>query len=196
MGLSLDKINIVTAGDVVRDALPNLGRKYFYIGPKETQNLLAGLNVTETGDISKADFLLVTGYPENGSSLVELRDAIFHALDRKLPLLCANPDKFITLNDGIIVYCAGKIAHQYELLGGKVIYVGKPYPLIYEYTLKTLPNIDPSRVLCIGDSLETDIAGAKRMNFKSLLISTNPVTQENLILPDWQISALKEFSYV
>lgn len=191
MGLSFCEEEIVTAGDVVRDLCASnqlkLGSHYFYVGPTETHNLLEGLNYTETLDISQAKFLLVTGYPENS-----LLDLIHRALNLHLPLLCSNPDKFITLKDGTLVFCAGKIAEQYELLGGKVIYVGKPYPEIYKYTLKMLPKIIPERILCIGDSLETDIAGAKRMNFKSLLISTESLTQENLIFPDWQISSLNE----
>ena len=53
------------------------------------------------------------------------------ALERKLPLICANPDIVVERGDRLI-YCAGAIAELYRELGGEVIFYGKPHRPIYE----------------------------------------------------------------
>lgn len=52
----------------------------------------------------------------------------------------------------------GAIAALYEELGGKVTWVGKPYPRIYAEAARLIGN--PRPILCIGDSAEHDVAGA------------------------------------
>ena len=54
---------------------------------------------------------------------------------------------------------AGELADLYENLGGSVIRIGKPYPAIYEAALALAGNPDRERVVCVGDSIEHDIAG-------------------------------------
>jgi ribonucleotide monophosphatase NagD (HAD superfamily) len=57
------------------------------------------------------------------------------------------------------VLCAGSLAARYQELGGDVRSLGKPDPAIYQPVLQQL-GLDPKRVLAVGDSLHTDIAGA------------------------------------
>lgn len=200
MGLGALYYNaLITAGDVSRvllhkKSMPWKGNAYYYIGPDETSALLDELNFHRVGDIGKADFLLITGYPDNIPSLEKTRETLMEALRCKLPALCPNPDKSFAMKDKKIICCAGKIASQYELLGGTVFYVGKPFSAIYHYALSQFSITSPGRVLAIGDSLETDIAGAKRMGFKSLLVTSEKknAANENLIHPDWQVGSLGE----
>lgn len=184
---------LITAGEVTRILLQNgemgeIGKNYYYVGPEETAYLLDGLNFHKVKEIQEADFLLVTGYPNNEPSLNQIRDILLEALLKKMTLLCPNPDKSITLMNNQVQYCAGMIARDYEWLGGKVYYVGKPFSAIYEQVLKRYP-IAPDRILAIGDVLETDIAGAQRMGFKSLLVSKENMDM-HLIQPDWQWKVL------
>jgi len=62
------------------------------------------------------------------------------------------------------------VAELYEKLGGKVVYHGKPHPPIYARARAMLGGAAPERVLCIGDSLRTDIAGANAAGLDSLLL--------------------------
>jgi ribonucleotide monophosphatase NagD (HAD superfamily) len=55
--------------------------------------------------------------------------------------------------------CAGSLAVRYQELGGDVRSLGKPDPAIYRPVLEQL-DIPKARVLAVGDSLHTDIAGA------------------------------------
>ena len=54
--------------------------------------------------------------------LARLRPAIYH--------FCPNPDRTVQFGDRVI-YCAGAIAEAYENIGGEVVWVGKPYPMVY-----------------------------------------------------------------
>jgi HAD superfamily hydrolase (TIGR01459 family) len=108
-----------------------------------------------------ADFLLNTG-PDDllGPADPALYDDVLNeALAAGLKMLCANPDLEV-VRDGTRIICAGALAQVYAARGGTVIQRGKPDPAIYAPTLALL-LLDAPRVLAIGDSLRTDIAGAK-----------------------------------
>ncbi|MBV8870858.1 MAG: HAD hydrolase-like protein, partial [Acetobacteraceae bacterium] len=75
-----------------------------------------------------------------------------------LPMVCANPD-FEVVRGGSRILCAGALAAYYCEIGGDVRWVGKPDPAIYQHALDCL-GLPSSRVLAVGDSLRTDIAGA------------------------------------
>ena len=94
---------------------------------------------------------------------------------RGMTMICANPDIVIHRGETLI-YCAGALARRYEELGGKVVYAGKPYLPIYARALALVERargatIDKSRVLAIGDGMETDIAGAARAGLDALFVT-------------------------
>ncbi len=57
-------------------------------------------------------------------------------------------------------------------MGGMVTWFGKPHTGIYEFALSKLSNIPRSRILCIGDSLEHDVRGAKNFGCPVALVRT------------------------
>ena len=70
-----------------------------------------------------------------------------------------------------LIYCAGAIAELYRELGGEVIFYGKPHRPIYERALALAAEhggheIKLDRVLAIGDSVRTDLAGAHRLRHR------------------------------
>ena len=67
---------------------------------------------------------------------------------------------------------AGLIAKEYERMGGSVTWFGKPHPLIYTFALNKIREIEPKKVLCIGDSVEHDIRGSFNANCSSALVKT------------------------
>jgi ribonucleotide monophosphatase NagD (HAD superfamily) len=67
--------------------------------------------------------------------------------------------------------CAGALAQRYEERGGRVRWHGKPHPAIYETCLGLLEIADRARILAIGDSLRTDIAGAAGVGIDSLFVT-------------------------
>ena len=78
-------------------------------------------------------------------------------------MLCANPDIIVDRGDARL-WCAGAIARDYEAAGGKVVWFGKPHLPVYnrchEVLAKLTDTITPkSRVLAIGDGIQTDVPG-------------------------------------
>jgi ribonucleotide monophosphatase NagD (HAD superfamily) len=85
-------------------------------------------------------------------------------------MVCANPD-LVVIHGGRPALCAGALAEHYERIGGRVRWHGKPYPSVYDSCLALLGIVERRRLLAIGDSLRTDIAGAAGAGIASLLIA-------------------------
>ena len=96
----------------------------------------------------------------------DFRERLTICAERKLVMVCANPDRIVQRGDKII-YCAGSLADLYETLGGQVTMAGKPYAAIYQLAFAQADGragrlVPRDRVLAIGDGLPTDVAGANR----------------------------------
>lgn len=170
---------LVTAGDVARaEVIARFaGGRCHHIGPERDAPLFEALPVTRTADLVDADFILCTGLVDEYRETAEdYRPLLEQARDRGLPLVCANPDLVVHVGQDLIP-CAGAIAVLYELLGGAVLYCGKPHQSAYDRTLRVIAGcagrvIAASRVLAIGDGLDTDIRGAVGAGLPSLFIAS------------------------
>jgi HAD superfamily hydrolase (TIGR01459 family) len=160
---------IMSSGEAVYLALrerigtdfAGLGEKLYHLGPERDRDVFDTLPLAEVKTVAEADFLLNTGPddylgPDDPGIYTPILDA---ALAENLTMICANPDLEV-VRDGKRIICAGLLAQYYEAQGGKVLLRGKPDPAIYTPTLALL-GTEKSRTLAVGDSLRTDIAGAK-----------------------------------
>ena len=84
-------------------------------------------------------------------------------------MICANPDVTV-VRGGKHIACAGAVARAYEDLGGAVAYHGKPDPAAFAACAAKLSDIDAGRILVVGDSLATDIAGAAAAGLDALFV--------------------------
>ncbi len=169
MGLGRELYNgLITSGELVYAALGRAAwrssQHYLHVGPPELSDLLAGLSLEQTTDISVADFLLATGQCEEQSPLLE------QAQQWGLPMICANPDLDVMIGENRVL-CAGSVAASFEKLGGNVIRFGKPELGAYVGALRML-DLQRSDVIAIGDNLATDIFGANRAGIRSALVLT------------------------
>lgn len=124
----------------------------------------------------KAELLLCIGLRDQVNDDPEdYRRELQQGVSRGLPMLCANPDIKVRVG-GQLYWCAGALAAIYEDLGGSVIYPGKPHDAIYRLAcarVETLGgNIDPTRMLAIGDSPATDMRGARLQGIDGLYVGT------------------------
>ena len=77
--------------------------------------------------------------------------------------------------------------------GCETFYLGKPFPAIWEKVKRSLP--EGSRVLMVGDTLGTDVLGAKVAGFDSALVVGRNVPADELeadevvlgVRPDWYL---------
>lgn len=148
----------------------NLGNKLYHMGPEKDKSLYTGLeNDYQSSPIDEADFILNTGTLFFEDTLERYVPDLQIGIARKLPMVCANPD-LVVLYDDKEAICAGRIAKEYEKMGGTVRYHGKPSPNTYNRLLDCIGAKDLTKVLMIGDSLRTDIKGAKNAHIDSLFI--------------------------
>lgn len=147
--------------------LKDAARFYAIIAQRDSA-VLEDVSATQVDDVSRADFILVTG-TETGAEEPAFFDPVLTVGARRgLPLICANPD-LVVHRGSVEEYCAGSIALRYEGMGGKVIWFGKPYPAIYRRILEEC-GLDPARVLGVGDSVRTDVAGGAGVGASTLFI--------------------------
>jgi HAD superfamily hydrolase (TIGR01459 family) len=130
-----------------------------------------------------ADYIICTGlFDDETESAEDYRATLLQALGRKLPLICANPDIVVERGDRLI-YCAGAIAELYRELGGEVVFYGKPHRPIYERAMTLAAGrrghpVDLSKVLAIGDSVRTDLAGAHGFGIDCLFVTRGIHSEE------------------
>ena len=147
-----------------------LGRRCLHIGSNRDLEMRDGLGLEFVDTPGEADFILNTGPAEWENTLDDYAPSLAACRDRDLPMVCANPD-LIVVHDGRPALCAGALAEEYERLGGRVRWHGKPHPSVYTSCLQLLGVADRRRILAVGDSLRTDIAGAAAAGIDSLLIA-------------------------
>ena len=147
-----------------------LGRRCLHIGPVRDHGLFEGLGLDVTKNLEEADFILNTGPWEDGEAVADYDALLRSAVGRTLPMVCANPDLEV-IRGGRRIICAGALALRYEELGGDVRSFGKPYPSVYLACLERLRGDSAGRILAVGDSLRTDIAGAIAAGIDSALVT-------------------------
>ncbi len=153
--------------DRVDPEFAGLGSKLYHLGPARDRDVFNTLAYTEVDAPALADFILNTGPDDHlGPDDPSIYAATLQAgLDAKLPMVCANPDLEV-IRDGKRIICAGLLAQYYAARGGLVIERGKPDAAIYAPTMELL-GTTRARSLAVGDSLRTDIAGAKAAGIDS-----------------------------
>jgi HAD superfamily hydrolase (TIGR01459 family) len=147
-----------------------VGGKCLHIGPERDNGLFEGLDIEKVDTIDDADLIVNTGPWNDGEQVADYEDRLQAGVQKGIGMVCANPDMEV-IRGGQRIICAGALAHRYEELGGDVLYYGKPYRPIYDSCLYRLGSPDPARVLAIGDSLKTDIAGAVNMGMDAILVT-------------------------
>jgi HAD superfamily hydrolase (TIGR01459 family) len=177
MGIADDTCDaIVTSGDLTRDFVANHpGRKLFWIGQERHNSVHRGLDPV-LAPLEEADYIVCTGlFDDETESAEDYRAMMLEARERQLTLICANPDIVVERGDRLI-YCAGAVAELYRELGGEVIFYGKPHRPIYERAIELAAErqshpIALNRVLAIGDSVRTDLAGAHGFGVDCLFVT-------------------------
>ncbi len=167
---------IVTSGDAARRALrlrqddwhARLGWAYYYLGKEVDAGMLDRTDYVAVDTIDAAEFILDLGLADAVRETVETYLPILESgLAAGLPMVCGNPDLIVHIGASEQA-CAGALAKAYEDRGGNVYWHGKPHRAVYDLCFSHLDGIPAERILAVGDSLRTDIAGANNAGLDSL----------------------------
>ena len=176
-------IEVMTSGEMIWQELKDFSYKYdfktkncFHIfdsSKEDGKDFRIGLEKFKFIDnIKDADFILACT-PFQNTKPIDYIPILKEALEMNLIMFCANPD-FVTIeeNNDKNIYCMGTIADLYDHMGGKVVILGKPSKEIYLKSCKQLDQIDKSKTIAVGDSLDHDILGASNFGVDSVLITS------------------------
>jgi phospholysine phosphohistidine inorganic pyrophosphate phosphatase len=119
----------------------------------------------------------------------------FHTLNRAFRILHSTPDsKLVALgmtrywhaHDGLRLDVAPFIAALEHATGRKALVFGKPATAFFNAAAEKL-GLPAAQIVMIGDSIETDVAGAQQAGMKGILVRTGKFRQSDLeggIAPD------------
>ena len=181
--------SIATSGDSARAAMFQgaVGEKVWFMGQPFDETFFEPMDLIENPvniqrvDLEDADGIVCCGPFDPHADPAVNRPQFLYAKQKGLKLLCANPDIVVDRGE-TREWCAGALAQLYTEMGGESLYFGKPHPPIYDLARRRLAaldkDIDPSRVLAIGDGILTDIAGALGEDIDALFITGGLAAQE------------------
>jgi HAD superfamily hydrolase (TIGR01459 family) len=166
----------VTSGDVTRTLMEEApSHKLFHLGPERDVSIFHGLHV-ERVPLDQAGTVICTGlFHDTHETPADYETLLSDMLSRKLPMICANPDKMVRKGSRLL-YCAGSLAERYAAMGGEVSMAGKPYAPIYDLARRKAEaargkQVTPGDILAIGDGPETDIKGASDQGIACLYVT-------------------------
>ncbi len=167
--------SVTSSGDAAQLALVTgaVGRRIHHIGaPKDMPffnefasdiaAIAQSFGKIEHVPLKEAEGIVCTGLVDDLTETpADYRAPLLLGKTLGLPMLCANPDIVVDLGDKRL-WCAGALARDYEEMGGRALYFGKPHPPIYDLARKRLAESglgQDARILCIGDGIHTDVQG-------------------------------------
>ena len=150
---------------------PQNSHHFVYIYGKGNPDLFQPWEQHLTLDIHQADYVYIGGLEHpliSPQENQEKLDFLELCIQQKKTMICANPDQFAIWGENKH-YTQGTIALMYQEKGGKVIFMGKPYPEIFQFALTTLDTTAQETVM-FGDNLQTDIAGSNHLSIDSVFL--------------------------
>lgn len=147
-----------------------LGRKVLMVGPVRDMSMFEKQDVEIVKTVEAADWVLITGPNEDHDPVSKYEDLLHALLARDLPVLCPNPDREV-IRGGERIICAGAIAGRYEELGGDVRWEGKPFASAYDFCLQMFDKGPDAKLLVVGDSISTDVAGSNNAGLDVALVT-------------------------
>ena len=170
---------LITSGDVARNVLKTeggplsvvIGARCFTIASDDSDEFASALGLSSVTECSNADLVIISGSQADKVPLEEYRKLLAPAARRGAPCVCANPDKLMLTASGSAPG-PGRIAEIYQELGGAVTWIGKPFPGIYNVAADLCGVKDRCDILCVGDSIEHDTAGAHAFGSPVALVRT------------------------
>jgi putative hydrolase of the HAD superfamily len=89
------------------------------------------------------------------------------------------------------------IASYFEdLIISEEVGISKPNPEIFEHALKTIIDLDKTKILMVGDSLTSDIQGGIHFGIDTCWYNPEGIVNDRGILPTYEIKSLTELKRI
>jgi len=173
LGIEADPAEVVTSALATAELLAARGGgSAFVVGQDGVRRALAdaGLEVVD-GEPDHAD-LVVVGF--DGSVTYDRLKTACLLVQRGARLVATNPDASYPAGDGLWPGAGALLAVITTTTGATPEVVGKPFAPLFE---AALARGGGGRPLVVGDRLDTDIEGAVRLGWDSMLVLTGVSTR-------------------
>jgi HAD superfamily hydrolase (TIGR01459 family) len=188
-----------TSGDCISQYLYDyaLDKNIFHWGEEHDKGIYSEHSFQLTS-LEDAEIVICTGLMDKKTEITAKELSMLnYVADRKLPFICANPDKSVRIGNGFEL-CAGTLADIYQhQFNQSVDFIGKPYPIAYHYCFSYIQeflqaDFSVDKILAIGDGLYTDIKGASNAQIDCLFV-VNGLHQELFNVPqEHQFTKIRE----
>jgi HAD superfamily hydrolase (TIGR01450 family) len=179
LGIEVDDGDVVTsaqaAARLLADTLPD-GAAVFVIGGEGLEVALEERGLRPVQDASAGPAAVVSGFHADLRWSTVIAGAIL--VRDGLPWVASNTDMTVPTpsgpgpGNGALVGVVARFADR------EPVVAGKPEPPLFEETLR---RVGGERPLVVGDRLDTDIEGANRTGYDSLLVMTGVTGLDELV---------------
>ncbi len=200
MGVDVEKPLVLTSSAATAKFLQNNfsldGCCAYLIGGEGLEGEIrkTSLKIMKGEDGKNADFVIV-GW-DTRLTYEKLKIACL-AINRGAHFIATNDDATYPSPEGLWPGAGSIVAALERSTGKRALVVGKPNRYMMEIAFSLLGG-KRSRTLMVGDRLETDILGAKRIRLRTCLVLTGVATREEVNLsrvkPDYIVSNLMELA--
>ena len=190
-GIQLEPWQIINSGQATAYRMSQdfpQGGSVYLVGENGIATALAerGFSLSDQDDI----VAVVVGLDRN-ITYEKLKHATL-AIRRGIPFYGTNPDPTFPAPEGLLPGAGSIITTVQTASGVAPVIAGKPFPAMFNLALERM-GLKPEETLCVGDRLDTDIAGGQRVGCRTAVVLTGVSTLEeaqawmpapDLIAPD------------
>jgi len=182
VGIDAKTEEVVTSALATATMLSERGvRSAFVVGEEGLLEALGDARIRVVDASAPEVDVVVVGF-DRGADYAKLKDASV-LVQRGVPLVASNADASFPAPGGESWPGAGALLAAIETTTGtRGEVVGKPEPPLFE---RALASAGGGRPLVVGDRLDTDIAGAARLGWDSVLVLTGDARREDVEASSW-----------
>ena len=200
MGIDMPAANIYTAAQAAADyvlaTFPGAPPRVFNLATEGLHEILDG-RVRWVNEVGQACDAVIAGAPANVFATDDRQRAALYLLRGGARLVGVCADRVYPSPRGL-EFGTGAMTQMLAYAANvEPVYAGKPEAIFFEELCRRL-GVEPARCVLVGDNLESDIAGAKRMGMASVLTLTGVTRAEDVpgiperLRPDHVIGGLGE----
>ncbi len=176
MGIAIEESDVLTsaqASALYLERIAQPGARVYVIGE---EGLRAALREKYTIAEERTDFVVVG--MDTGLTYEKLRVATL-LIRSGARFIATNPDKTLPTEEGLVPGNGASLAALEAATGVAPSVVGKPEPAIFDLALARM-GVGKEGAAVIGDRLETDILGGRRVGLITILVLSGATSRQGL----------------